>query len=66
MGYLDASDDVHVKPEHDAIEHTPDECVCGATTQPIARADGTIGWMVVHHSLDGRELHEPDYSPARE
>lgn len=47
---------VHVMPMDDAIEHEDsDDCVCGPITKPVEREDGTIGWVVVHHSLDGRE-----------
>lgn len=44
-------------PVNDLIEHVDsDECLCGPTTEPVERDDGSIGWLVVHHSLDGREL----------
>lgn len=51
---------VHVYPTRDLIEHETDggDCVCGPTTEPVARDDGSIGWLVTHHSLDGRERHE--------
>lgn len=52
---------VHVVPVSDLIDHddTGDhECVCGPTTEPVERDDGSFGWVVVHHSLDGREQHE--------
>lgn len=49
----------HVHPIDDLIEHELiEDCVCGPETQPVERDDGSIAWMVVHHSLDGRELHE--------
>jgi predicted GH43/DUF377 family glycosyl hydrolase len=35
-----------------------DECLCGPTTEPVRGEDGSMGWLVVHHSLDGRELRE--------
>lgn len=50
--------EVHVKPLHDLVEHADDEYVCGPTTEPVARGDGSMGWLVLHHSLDGRELRE--------
>lgn len=53
------SDDVHVLPDNDAIHHLPEDCPCGPRTEPVERPDGSIGWIVVHHSLDGREQHEP-------
>lgn len=45
----------------DLIEHNTgsDDCVCGPTVEPVERHDGSYGWLVVHHSLDGRELREP-------
>jgi hypothetical protein len=41
------------------IEHElTDDCVCGPTSIPVPREDGSIGWVVQHHSLDGREQLE--------
>ena len=51
--------DVHVVPIRDPIEHLDEDCVCGPTTEPVERADGSFGWVVTHHSLDGREMAEP-------
>lgn len=51
--------DVHVKPVADLIDHTSDDCPCGPTTEPVPRSDGTVGWLHVHHSLDGREHPGP-------
>lgn len=49
----------HVVPVGDLIEHeTTDDCPCGVRTEPVERADGTVGWLHVHHSLDGRETAE--------
>jgi hypothetical protein len=51
----------HVYPIDDLVEHdmTSDgECVCGPETVPVERDDGSIGYVIVHHSLDGREQHE--------
>jgi len=54
-----ATDDFHVLPVGDVIEHDrSDECVCGTTTRPVERDDGSIGWLIVHNSLDGREATE--------
>lgn len=52
----------HVHPLDDLIEHDtateePD-CVCGPTVRPEKQDDGSIGYLIVHHSLDGRELRE--------
>lgn len=51
---------VHVLPVGDLIEHenVGDECPCGPTAQPVKREDGSVGWVILHHSLDGRELSE--------
>lgn len=51
---------VHVVPVGDLIEHDTEgeDCACGPASQPVVRDDGSVGWMVVHHSLDGREAHE--------
>lgn len=57
-----ASDVVHVFPVNDLVEHDTDElpgepfndeCVCGPDVEPAGD-----GWLVTHHSLDGREQHE--------
>lgn len=44
---------------HDNTGEDQDEtCVCGPTWKPIDMGNGTIDWMLVHHSLDGRENTE--------
>lgn len=49
----------HVIPVNDLIEHQVDEnCPCGPAADPVKRDDGSVGWLYVHHSLDGRELDE--------
>lgn len=51
--------DVHVTPLLDTVDHThDDDCLCGPRFEAVHRDDGSIGWVVVHHSLDGREQHE--------
>lgn len=70
MGVTD-DDTLHVYPINDLIEHELvskplnslyglDDvgCVCGPTATPVERDDGSIAWMLVHHSLDGREASE--------
>lgn len=49
-----------VRTLNDLIEHDTDggDCPCGPETIPVEREDGSIGWQVVHHSLDGREAQE--------
>jgi len=43
----------------DLIEHElTDDCPCGPTPEPVKCDDGSVGWVYVHHSLDGRELAE--------
>jgi len=58
------SDELHVRPMADLIEHTMGEdgteCPCGPTADPVMREDGSCGWVIVHHSLDGREASEND------
>lgn len=53
-----ADGSVHVEPVGDLIEHEVDDCACMPRQEPVKRPDGSIGWMVVHHSLDNRELRE--------
>lgn len=54
------SDTIHTYPVGDLIDHDTEggECVCGPTTVAVERDDGSMGWLVQHHSLDGRELQE--------
>lgn len=50
---------VHVVPRGDQAKHElADDCVCGPTSEPVTRDDGSVGWVVAHSSLDGRELRE--------
>lgn len=55
---------IHVHPVGDLIEHEllSDACVCG----PTVHLEDGAECVVVHHSLDGRELGEPDYEPPEE
>ncbi len=50
-----------VVPVDDLIAHDAfsDDCTCGPTSEPVKRDDGSMGWVLVHHSLDGREADEP-------
>ena len=50
----------HVLPLDDLIEHdsSGEDCPCGPAAQPVPREDGSMGWLIVHASLDGRELTE--------
>lgn len=58
------SNTVHVYPVNDLIEHDTDggECPCGPETEAVPCDDGTYGWVITHHSMDGREFHEADYA----
>jgi len=51
---------VHTYPTRDLIEHVTegDDCPCGPTVEPVEREDGSYGWHLLHHSLDGREKRE--------
>lgn len=60
MGTMTTSSTAHVYPVGDLIQHDTDsdDCVCGPTTKPLKRDDGPCDWLIVHHSLDGRERTE--------
>ena len=53
---------IHTYPVNDLIEHDleGEDCVCGPKVEAVFREDGSNGWVVLHHSLDGRELREED------
>ena len=58
-------DEWHVTPTADKIEHDLNaDCACGPTTEPVKREDGSVGWVVTHHSLDGRERDEQPRTTA--
>lgn len=49
-------DTVHVTPVADVIGHPLNaDCACKPTCEPVEHDDGTVGWLYVHHSADGRE-----------
>jgi len=52
------SGEVHVVPERDLFTHEEVDCACGPTPEAVFRDDGSNGWLVTHHSLDGREQRE--------
>lgn len=57
--------ELHVIPLNDLIEHrSADDCPCGPAARPVVRDDGSMGWLQVHHSLDGREFREKDDEAA--
>lgn len=46
-------------PVNDLIFHEDQDCPCGPRTIPVSNLlDGGFGWVIVHHSLDGRERYE--------
>ena len=48
--------DVHVIPEHDAMEHTlTRQCLCRPDVETPPNSDA----VVIHHAADGREYWEP-------
>jgi hypothetical protein len=54
------TNDVHVWPRKDLIEHEIAEgCFCIPTPERLMARDGTPSWLWTHHSLDGRESVEP-------
>ena len=54
-----AGNEVHVLPINDSVAHEQtDACVCGPATEPVERPDGSVGWLITHDALDGRELAE--------
>jgi hypothetical protein len=56
------SNTLHVTPIGDLVDHdtstTEADCVCGPEVRPADQDDGSIGRLLVHHSLDGREQTE--------
>jgi hypothetical protein len=46
---------VHVEPVNDLVEHTHQDCVCLPRVEAVFREDGSNGWLITHHALDGRE-----------
>ena len=49
---------LHVTPIAGLVEHDTStgeaNCVCGPEGRPVAQDDGSVGWLLVHHPLDGR------------
>jgi hypothetical protein len=50
----------HVHPVGDLVEHEleGEDCICGPEVIPVECDDGSMGWVISHHSLDGREQRE--------
>jgi len=53
----------HVMPVGDLIEHLEStKCLCGPKIEAIQVNDPrSVGVLITHHSLDGREHEEPDH-----
>lgn len=49
----------HIWPLEDIVEHDHEDhdggCVCGPTVEPVKCEDGSVGWIIAHHALDGRK-----------
>lgn len=59
---MDTGRILHVVPVGDLIEHDDSgtrDCVCGPATQPVPGDDGSMGRLILHHSLDGRRRRLP-------
>ena len=57
--FTEPADALDVLPAADLTEHTAsDDCLCGPRSEPVQRMDGSMGWVRIHHSLDGREHAE--------
>lgn len=55
--------EMHIIPSDDLIEHEEStDCVCLPTSETVFCNDGSFRYMYTHHSLDGRELLEPDHA----
>ena len=66
-GVYETPGGVHVVPEADTVPHDlDDDCVCGPATEPVPGDDGSMGWLITHDALDGRELRERGEPMPRE
>lgn len=52
---VEQAEGVHVLPLGDGIDHPDEDCICGPAVEPVKQEHGGIGWIITHHSLDGRE-----------
>jgi hypothetical protein len=51
--------EAHVVPVDDVLDHEiSDNCICGPESTPVKQEDGSMGWVMTHHALDGRESGE--------
>lgn len=59
MAVAEGSSVLHVHPRADLIGHEmTGDCACGPQARLVTREDRPDGWLIVHHSLDGREARE--------
>lgn len=50
---------MHVLPRNDSVFHeSSEDCACGPEIMPVPARDGSMGWVITHHSLDNRESAE--------
>jgi len=50
----------HVVPVNDLFDHdtSGEACLCGTETDRVEGEDGSMGFVAIHRSLDGREANE--------
>lgn len=55
---------LHITPLRDLVDHDTStaepDCACGPEVRPVVHEGGATGWLLVHHSLDGREQVDTD------
>lgn len=55
--HIEGDSPYHVWPEDDLIAHDTDftdgPCICGPHATAVVAEDGTVGWILTHHALDG-------------
>lgn len=48
---------MHVLPVGDCVPHDETwDCACGPRVESGIRDDNTVGRVIIHHSIDGREV----------
>lgn len=57
--YAGDGPNIHIIPLDDCVAHEHNEdCACGPEVVPVETDDGTVNYVIGHHSLDGREHME--------
>lgn len=55
---------LHITPLRDLVDHDTStaepDCAYGPEVRPVVHEDGSTGWLLAHHSLDGREQTDTD------